>query len=351
MFPVSSTFFMLITRKRSDIGKTVSNIPPIRKIMSKMVGIGDPVCLDLPELGPCRPESLASSVHEAEGVFGRRPPFAPCLSLAAILHGAVALLALSMGLGMPAPQSVVSISLLPPVRSAAPASMRGLSAEGATDVPHAAAVSAPVAPKVAHDSARKARASESRRVKAPAAAVQAATEKAVVPASAAPQAGSSAAASLDNAGTRTASGPADAGRSQRPGEPGQNTVNPGPGGVSGSGSAEVSGASAAGGVGAAVGPVGASFGDADGPKFVQRVMPHYPERARRKGREGHVLLRLVIGPGGELRDARVVEGGGHGFDEAALAAVRASLFAPAMRHGRAVECAALLPVRFVLKGS
>jgi protein TonB len=99
------------------------------------------------------------------------------------------------------------------------------------------------------------------------------------------------------------------------------------------------------------GPVGATFGDADGPRFVQRVMPHYPELARRRGREGLVLLRLVIGPGGELRDVRIIEGGGHGFDEAALAAVRASVYAPAMRDGRGVECAALLPVRFALKGS
>jgi len=101
----------------------------------------------------------------------------------------------------------------------------------------------------------------------------------------------------------------------------------------------------------AVGPVGASFGDADGPKFVHRIMPRYPELARRRGREGLVLLRLVIGPGGELRSVEVVEGGGHGFAEAALAAVRASSFAPAMREGHAVECAALLPIRFTLKGS
>jgi TonB family protein len=81
----------------------------------------------------------------------------------------------------------------------------------------------------------------------------------------------------------------------------------------------------------------------DGPRFI--------ELALAEGREGLVLLRLIIGPGGELKDVEVVEGGGHGFDEACLAAVRASLFAPAMRDGQAVECAALLPIRFALKGS
>jgi protein TonB len=81
------------------------------------------------------------------------------------------------------------------------------------------------------------------------------------------------------------------------------------------------------------------------------VLPKYPEIARRRGREGRVVLKLVIGAGGELRHVEVVEGGGHGFEEAALAAVRASEYAPAVRGGRPVECAALLPIRFSLRGS
>ncbi|GAB6113186.1 hypothetical protein JCM14713_29440 [Desulfomicrobium salsuginis] len=103
-----------------------------------------------------------------------------------------------------------------------------------------------------------------------------------------------------------------------------------------------------GGIGTA--PVNAAFGDSDGPRFVRRVLPRYPEAARRKGREGRVVLRLVIGACGELKDAAVVEGGEHGFEEAALEAARASVYAPAVRGGRAVECAAMLPIRFSLKG-
>lgn len=83
---------------------------------------------------------------------------------------------------------------------------------------------------------------------------------------------------------------------------------------------------------------------------MRRVLPQYPEAARRKGREGRVVLRLVIGACGELKDAAVVEGGGHGFEEAALEAAMASAYAPAVRGGRAVECAAMLPIRFSLKG-
>lgn len=108
---------------------------------------------------------------------------------------------------------------------------------------------------------------------------------------------------------------------------------------------------AASGAGIGTGPVSAGFGTADGPRFVHRVLPQYPELARRRGREGRIVLRLVIGSGGELKDVAVVEGVGHGFEEAALAAVRASEYAPAVRGGRAVECSALLPIRFSLRGS
>lgn len=103
--------------------------------------------------------------------------------------------------------------------------------------------------------------------------------------------------------------------------------------------------------GGGLGPINSRFGDADGPRFVQRVMPRYPELARRRGREGVVVLRLIIAASGELKAAEVVEGGGSGFEDAALAAVRSSTYAPATRDGQGVESAALLPIRFTLKGS
>ena len=54
-------------------------------------------------------------------------------------------------------------------------------------------------------------------------------------------------------------------------------------------------------------------------------------------------------PEQELKDVSVVDGGGHGFEDAALAAVKASSYAPARRDGQCVECSALLPIRFALK--
>ncbi len=93
-----------------------------------------------------------------------------------------------------------------------------------------------------------------------------------------------------------------------------------------------------------------AFGSADGPKFLKRAVPEYPWMARRLGREGRVLLRLIIDETGRLVDAEVVEKAGFGFDREAMEAVRKSAFLPAGRHGIPVKSEVLLPVRFVLKG-
>jgi periplasmic protein TonB len=69
------------------------------------------------------------------------------------------------------------------------------------------------------------------------------------------------------------------------------------------------------------------------------------------GREGTVVLSLTIDEQGTLQDAEVAERAGFGFDEEALRAVRASKFKPAVRSGKPVASRALLPVRFLLRGS
>jgi protein TonB len=94
-----------------------------------------------------------------------------------------------------------------------------------------------------------------------------------------------------------------------------------------------------------------AFGASGGPGFVKRVLPRDPRAAREMGREGTVVLRLAIDAQGRLEAVEVAESAGFGFDEAAIEAVRASAFRPAVRDGRPVESLALLPVKFVLKGS
>ncbi len=99
------------------------------------------------------------------------------------------------------------------------------------------------------------------------------------------------------------------------------------------------------------GPVEASFGAGDGPRFLHKAMPRYPRLARELGKEGTVLLRLTIDDRGRLTHVEVLRGAGSGFDEEAVRAARESKFSPARMNGRAVACRAQLPVRFVLRSS
>lgn len=62
----------------------------------------------------------------------------------------------------------------------------------------------------------------------------------------------------------------------------------------------------------------------------------YPDAAREQQLEGNVELELTIGADGRVTDAGVVTPAGHGFDEAALQAVKAFLFEPARRNWEAV---------------
>ncbi len=92
--------------------------------------------------------------------------------------------------------------------------------------------------------------------------------------------------------------------------------------------------------------VEAEFGSINGPSFLKTIKPEYPRLARRLGREGKVVLRLFINEHGRLVSVEIVEKAGHGFDEAAIDAVKASTFRPAKLNGHSVACRAVLPVRF-----
>lgn len=97
------------------------------------------------------------------------------------------------------------------------------------------------------------------------------------------------------------------------------------------------------------GPVDGVVGVPGGPSFATRVTPAYPPFARRIGKEGTVLLRLSLDGNGHLKGVNVVKKAGFGFDEAALAAAKASTYRPAVRHDRPAPCRALLSIRFELE--
>lgn len=158
--------------------------------------------------------------------------------------------------------------------------------------------------------------------------------------------------------TSTADPPAPSALATIHGEPGSEAARHGHDKGTVQGDAEGFGKGSAGegtgvgsGSGAGGGPHHAAFGSADGPRFANRVMPKYPRLARELGREGSVLLLLTIDEHGRLVDAQVVKGGGSGFEEEALRAVKSSTFHPAVRNGKPVLCRTHLPIHFQLKGN
>jgi len=87
------------------------------------------------------------------------------------------------------------------------------------------------------------------------------------------------------------------------------------------------------------------------PRPISRTPPRYPERARKKGIAGRVELSLLVTAAGAVQDARILSAQPVGvFEDAALAAVRAWRFQPAMYEGRPVAIRVTLPLSFGFDG-
>ena len=84
------------------------------------------------------------------------------------------------------------------------------------------------------------------------------------------------------------------------------------------------------------------------PRFRKRKEPKYPELARQAGKEGVVILEATIGTDGIATEIKVVEELGHGFDEAAVAALKDSRFVPAKKDKKDVAIRIRIPYRFEL---
>jgi protein TonB len=86
------------------------------------------------------------------------------------------------------------------------------------------------------------------------------------------------------------------------------------------------------------------------PSFLFRQEPAYPERARRAGAEGVVGVRIALASDGSVRQVELTQSSGSRLlDEAALAAARASTFAPASRNRAPVDSEAVASYRFELR--
>src|SRR6185369_6878772 len=75
----------------------------------------------------------------------------------------------------------------------------------------------------------------------------------------------------------------------------------------------------------------------------------YPKEALDAGLEGTVILEFTVDEKGEVGEVLVKTPAGHGFDEAAVAAVKQFRFTPAENDGSPVPARVTYAYKFVLK--
>jgi TonB family protein len=83
-------------------------------------------------------------------------------------------------------------------------------------------------------------------------------------------------------------------------------------------------------------------------EVLSKPTPVYTAEARKLHIEGEVLLEVVFEATGKIRVVRVVQGLGHGLDEAAVRAAEQISFKPALRDGQPADSAAVLHIVFQL---
>ena len=84
------------------------------------------------------------------------------------------------------------------------------------------------------------------------------------------------------------------------------------------------------------------------PKVVSITQPAYTPEARDANIAGRVRVELTVDATGHVSAARVLEGLGHGLDEAALVAARAATFEAGTRCGKAAPTTFVISMRFTL---
>jgi len=85
------------------------------------------------------------------------------------------------------------------------------------------------------------------------------------------------------------------------------------------------------------------------PTVKQRVIPEYPEIAKKAGIEGSVLVHLFVDEHGKVLKAYVAVSLEPSMDQAALEATRKTTFHPALQRDKPVGVWVAYPVRFQLK--
>lgn len=86
------------------------------------------------------------------------------------------------------------------------------------------------------------------------------------------------------------------------------------------------------------------------PRLLLRQDPGYPMTARRRGIEGVVTARLLVGPDGGVRQVVIESASPAGvFEEAVTEALPRWRFTPAQHQGQAVAVWVRVPIRFQLR--
>ncbi len=83
-------------------------------------------------------------------------------------------------------------------------------------------------------------------------------------------------------------------------------------------------------------------------EILYKPNPVYTEEGRRLKVEGEVKLQVIFTATGKVEVLRVLEGLGHGLDEAAVRAAERIRFKPAKREGQAIDSGATLRIIFQL---
>lgn len=75
----------------------------------------------------------------------------------------------------------------------------------------------------------------------------------------------------------------------------------------------------------------------------------YPEMARKSGVEGQVIVRVYVGKDGKVKQTKIQHSESSMLDQAAIDAVKKSVFTPAIQNGQPIGCWVSIPIKFRLR--
>ncbi len=98
------------------------------------------------------------------------------------------------------------------------------------------------------------------------------------------------------------------------------------------------------------GPVGDEgfVASSENPKILQWAKPEYPEMARRAQLEGTVMVKVLVGPDGTVKDAIIISGVNPLLNKAAIEAAKRCKFIPGKQRNIPVKAWMALPFSFRL---